>query len=357
MDLISGPPLAQIIKRPAGFDSLLNSVRSIDPGPDTWYNRHHPKDDTATRASSVASSEDYGPQQTQKAESPGDQMTEGVTQSPSANEVSLTNMEKAYKLLRQGLDAEDAFTSSKHAILETPSCFTDVDPDIELYWHQKSGIGYIDHVLWSEEVQPKSILLAWEMSLGKTMTMLAVMHQRRLSGKLTQDRLKGGGTHEGPMLLVLPNKLLQQWTLALEELSPPIDTIIYDKQGRTVAELQSHELVVTTFSRVMRDFCGWHKTKSNLTTIPNRDLPAKSSRIHEPFPLFCIEFACVWADEVDEITNLEALVTQAMCAIQTQRRCGATGTPLLNDYRNVHALLSWLRIEPWSDWDFFKSVG
>ena len=81
------------------------------------------------------------------------------------------------------------------------------------------------------------------------------------------------------------------------------------------------------------------------------------TQIHHHHPLQVVEFKAVLGDEVGAITNLEAGVTQAMMEIHTERRVGGTGTPIPNDYSNLHALISWLKIEPWDDEDLFSQVS
>jgi hypothetical protein len=149
-------------------------------------------------------------------------------------------MKKAYRLLVEGLKAEHAFTSSRYAPVKTPKCFTDVDRDLEFYPHQRSDAGKIDHILWSGEVEPKSVSLAWGMGLGKSMTMQAVMHKRRRRTNIIREPTEKKGDGEGPILLVVPVKLLEQWQEQLSEINILIIAAVYVKEGLTVKQLLEH---------------------------------------------------------------------------------------------------------------------
>jgi len=163
-----------------------------------------------------------------------------------------------------------------------------------------------------------------------------------------------------PMLLVVPVNLIPQWKSELDYGTvPKIHYMIYDKNvGVTPREMKSHELILTTYHMVKRDFDCKRKAEKAIAESCNQPPGyATPKDIHQQYPLQVVELEAVLGDEVGTITNLEAGVTQAMMEIQTERRVGATGTPVRNDYSNLHALISWLKIEPWDDEDLFRRVS
>jgi DNA repair protein RAD5 len=70
-----------------------------------------------------------------------------------------------------------------------------------------------------------------------------------------------------------------------------------------------------------------------------------------------MEWWVIFVDECADITNMDATVTKAVSALKGKRRVGSTGTPVQNDYHNLHALAVFLGLEPWNDWKYFKQVA
>jgi SNF2 family DNA or RNA helicase len=330
---------------PDGFVEMLDAHYNVNPGPGTWWAigdkvwRSRKGKEQRSSDTSDTSDRDTDHDRDDNDEEENSSKEDGSDEESMDEDARMLGA--AFDLLQRGLQAEDPFISSRHALKATPECFTRVDSAIEFYPHQKSGAGKIDHILHSGQVHPRSALLAWSMGLGKSMVMQAVMHNRRSSST--------------PTLLVLPLAVLAQWKADLDHsMDPPIDYIVYDKNvGMTTEEMKRHQLVVTTYQMVAADHARKIKTEAAMAASA---YSGNVDRYHHHYPLHAMRWESVFADEVGGITNPDAAVTKAMIALQTDKRLGATGTPIPNDYKNLQALMAWLNIEPWTDEEMFNTV-
>ena len=147
-------------------------------------------------------------------------------------------------------------------------------------------------------------ILADDMGLGKTLQTLAhILHEREI-GRLTR-----------PVLVVAPTSLLGNWQREAARFVPTLSTLVWhgtERRSQTHA-LENTDIVITSYALATRD--------QTLMSQQN--------------------FGLLVLDEAQAIKNPSAKVTQAVKALEVQRRLCLTGTPLENHLGEL-----------WSQFDF-----
>jgi SNF2 family DNA or RNA helicase len=123
--------------------------------------------------------------------------------------------------------------------------------------------------------------------------------------------------------------------------------------GSTADQLMDYEVIVTTLSTVSLEYKRMKETFDAMEESCKQAKGYKRPYSTSSFPLFITCWSYLFADEVQGITNTEANTTEAVCALRGDRRCGVTGMPLPNDYHNIHALVTFLKIK---DGALFRKV-
>ncbi|KAH7410496.1 P-loop containing nucleoside triphosphate hydrolase protein, partial [Phaeosphaeria sp. MPI-PUGE-AT-0046c] len=126
-----------------------------------------------------------------------------------------------------------------------------------------------------------------------------------------------------PVLIVLPLALIDEWKSNLEQRVQPMLKVCVYHDGKlngkvtttdyTVEELENYDVVLTTYTVLRNQF-----------------------------------------DRAGIIANPDTKANEVACKVQAEYRVAMTGTPLLNEYTDVHGLLKFLRIEPWDRLRIFK---
>ena len=96
--------------------------------------------------------------------------------------------------------------------------------------------------------------LADDMGLGKTVETLALLQQQKNEGKT------------GPVLLVCPTSVVENWRLEAERFAPQLKTLVHYGMGRMRGDrlaraVQNNDLVITSYSLLSRDFATITKIK------------------------------------------------------------------------------------------------
>ena len=205
-----------------------------------------------------------------------------------------------------------------------------------------------------------------EMGLGKTIEMLSLMHSHR-------SDISVQGSHAGPSsvanlprspknsssvetapnttLVVAPMSLLAQWESESVKASKPgtLKAMVYYGSDKA-ANLQNlcceanaasaPNLIITSYGVVLSEF--------NQVAALGGDRGSHGG-------LFSLDFFRVILDEAHFIKNRQSKTAKACYEINAQHRWVLTGTPIVNRLEDLFSLVRFLRVEPWSNFSFWKT--
>ncbi|KAF1815418.1 hypothetical protein P152DRAFT_455122 [Eremomyces bilateralis CBS 781.70] len=206
-------------------------------------------------------------------------------------------------------------------------------------------------------------ILADEMGLGKTIEMLSLMHSHRIdadlllesgkTNKLTRLHKATSTVESAPRttLVVAPMSLLSQWQSEAEKASKPgtMNTLVYYGSDKS-ANLQglcsgantadAPDLIITSYGVVLSEFNQMMAIGGNRGTHGG---------------LFSVEYFRVILDEAHFIKNRQSKTAKACYEISAVHRWALTGTPIVNRLEDLFSLVKFLRVEPWSNFSFWKT--
>ena len=209
-------------------------------------------------------------------------------------------------------------------------------------------------------------ILADEMGLGKTIEMLSLMHSHR--SKMAMQAADIGPTSVNTLprlpknssavesapcttLVVAPMSLLAQWESEASKASKPgtLKTLVYYGSDKA-ANLQNlcceanaasaPQLIITSYGIVLSEF--------NAVASRGGDRGSHGG-------LFSLDFFRVILDEAHFIKNRQSKTAKACYEITAQHRWVLTGTPIVNRLEDLFSLVRFLRVEPWSNFSFWKT--
>ena len=205
-----------------------------------------------------------------------------------------------------------------------------------------------------------------EMGLGKTIEMLSLMHshrsevslqasERNLSSVANLPRLpKNSSSVEAApctTLVVAPMSLLAQWESEAAKATKPgtLKTIIYYGSDKA-ANLQNlcceanaasaPNLIITSYGVVLSEF---------------NQVAARGGDRGSHGGLFSLDFFRIILDEAHFIKNRQSKTAKACYELTAQHRWVLTGTPIVNRLEDLFSLVHFLRVEPWSNFSFWKT--
>jgi SWI/SNF-related matrix-associated actin-dependent regulator of chromatin subfamily A3 len=148
-------------------------------------------------------------------------------------------------------------------------------------------------------------ILADDMGLGKTLQIISLI-------------LTGGA---GSTLIIAPVSVMSNWEQqikrhVLPESCPRV--LIYHGSSRQSAKLADYDVVVTSYGTLTSE--------------------ATSGQ------LFKVNWRRVVLDEGHTIRNAKTKAAVAACALDAQSRWVLTGTPIVNNVRDIHSLVKFLRL-------------
>jgi len=209
-------------------------------------------------------------------------------------------------------------------------------------------------------------ILADEMGLGKTIEMLSLVHthtseyglggsSKGTSSVMDLPRLSksSAAVERAPCttLVVAPMSLLAQWGSEAEKASKAgtLKTLLYygnEKQvnlqtlccGANVANAPN--LIITSYGTVLSEFT---------------QLAANGGSKGSQGGLFSLDYFRIILDEAHMIKNRQSKTAKACYELSAQHRWVLTGTPIVNRLEDLFSLVRFLRVEPWSNFSFWKT--
>lgn len=166
----------------------------------------------------------------------------------------------------------------------------------ELRNYQREGLTWLRFL---EEFEAGGIL-ADDMGLGKTIQILAFL----LGRKKTKKSAK-------PCLVVTPKSLAFNWVDEAQKFTPTLKVVRYAGAGRSQADLQGADIVVTTYGTLRADI----------------DELAK------------MEFDVAIIDEAQAIKNPKSLAALACKQLQAKLKIALTGTPIENSINDLLSIV------------------
>lgn len=214
--------------------------------------------------------------------------------------------------------------------------------------HQKLGLAWMKSL---EEQDQKGGILADDMGLGKTIQAIALMVSRP-----SED------PERKATLIIAPVALMQQWKREIQRVLKPgrhqlkVYVLHGDKRSVSFRDLKDYDVVLTTFGTLSSELKRGEKyDELEKAGADDRTL----STLARSMP--CIGPSSKWyrviIDEAQCIKNRNTKAALACCRLNSTYRWCMSGTPMMNSVQELHSLLKFLRIRPYSILDKFNQVN
>jgi len=210
-------------------------------------------------------------------------------------------------------------------------------------------------------------ILADEMGLGKTIEMMSLIHSHTspeqqaametgmLDSVNSLPRLSKTSSAVEPApvttLVVAPMSLLAQWASEAEKASKPgsLKVLVYYGSEKT-ANLQAlccganagtaPNVIITSYGVVLSEFSS---------------VAAQGGNRGNHGGLFSLDYWRIILDEAHMIKNRLSKTAKACYELAATHRWVLTGTPIVNRLEDLFSLVRFLRVEPWSNFSFWKT--
>lgn len=172
------------------------------------------------------------------------------------------------------------------------------------------------------------------MGLGKTVQAMALI----LAHPSNDPKCK-------TTLIVAPLALLRQWEQEISNKVKPrykLNTLVFHGEvakNMSVSELLTHDVVLCTYGKLQTE----HKNKHEHKKPEKLRILADKARFYR-----------VILDEAHNIRNQTTYCSKAAAEVQSEYRLCMTGTPFMNRAEEIFALIRFLNIPPYNQWDRFS---
>ncbi|XP_029699974.1 transcription termination factor 2-like [Takifugu rubripes] len=220
---------------------------------------------------------------------------------------------------------------------------------VTLLPHQRGALAWL---LWRETQNPCGGILADEIDLGKTLTMISLVLTQK-DKKNGEDEKKSDSTlvASKATLIICPASLIHHWTREIDRhvRSSKLSVYLYHgpNRERSARALADYDVVVTTYSLVSKEI----PVQKEEAEKPNKDdvAPPSSSA------LLRVAWERVVLDEAHNIKNPKAKTSVATCQLKAHARWAVTGTPIQNNLLDMYSLLKFLRCSPFDEFKLWKA--
>ena len=200
------------------------------------------------------------------------------------------------------------------------------------------------------------------MGLGKTIEMLSLMHTNKSTTLARNDHLTSANlprqktspsVEKAPntTLVIAPMSLLAQWQSEAEKASVTgsMKSLMYYGSDKS-ANLQvlcsganaasAPNMVITSYGIILSEFS---------------QIAASGGNRGARSGVFSLKFHRIILDEAHHIKNRQSKTAKACYELEAEHRWVLTGTPIVNRLEDLFSLVRFLRVEPWSNFSFWKT--
>ncbi|KAL1591477.1 hypothetical protein SLS60_011977 [Paraconiothyrium brasiliense] len=248
-------------------------------------------------------------------------------------ESDLTAMPKAAQPKALSTELHDFQLQGLHWLLqkESPVLPAEGTKDVVQLWQPHSTIrDAFTNLATNFSVTKPSLssggILADDMGLGKTIQIISLIVADRQLGRRAKDACNA-------TLILAPVSVMSNWSTQIKKhikKEYALSVMFYHgnrKEPITPKSIENFDVVISTYDSVSSE---WHSQKS--TTLPRKA------------GVFSVKWRRVILDEGHNIRNPKAKKTIAATNLMAQSRWALTGTPIINNLKDLLSLVRFLRL-------------